>query len=173
MVLSIFCCSVAWRVEVRRLHAIEDNELCANQAADVPIPMSIVWLAPQFCLLALMEGIGTRGLDRFFEVQVSDVPLEKYGQVLNEAVIGFGKFLNGLLVFLLRNWFGDTLNCSRLDKYFQMLTVVSLLNMCYYWRVSTFYSNKKETTDDVKEEEVEVPPYMVVLFVVLLFAVAP
>ncbi|KAH7847867.1 hypothetical protein Vadar_031048 [Vaccinium darrowii] len=153
MVLSIFCCSVAWRVEVHRLHAIPKFEMCVIKDEDVVIPMSIMSLAPQFCLLGLMEGIGRQGLDLFFEVQVYDVQLEKYGSALNEAVIGFGSFLNGLLVFLFRSWFRDTLNCSHLDKYYHMLTVVSFVNMCYYWWVSTFYSNKMGTKDGVEVEE--------------------
>lgn len=151
MVLSIFCCSVSWTVEEKRLHAIEENGLCINQ--DAVIPMSIMWLAPQFCLLGLMEGLGKEGLDLFFQVQVYDVPMKKYGSELNEAVIGVGNFLNGLLVLLFRSWFGDTLNCSRLDKYYQMLMIASFGNMCYYWCVYSFYSNKKETKDDVEEVE--------------------
>ncbi|KAH7846774.1 hypothetical protein Vadar_018004 [Vaccinium darrowii] len=153
MVLSIFCCSVAWRVEAHRLHAImaiSKDESCINQNDR---PMSIMWLAPQFCLLGLMDGIGRQGLDLLFEVQVSDVQLEKYGSVLNNAVIGIGSFLNGLLVVLLRSWFSDGLNCNRLDKYYLTLMVVSLVNLCCYCCISTFYLNKKETKDDVKVEE--------------------
>ncbi|KAE9458579.1 hypothetical protein C3L33_09520, partial [Rhododendron williamsianum] len=57
MVLSVFCCSVAWRVEFRRL--------------EPGLTMNTMRLAPQYCLLGLMEGIGRQGLDLFFEVQVS------------------------------------------------------------------------------------------------------
>ncbi|KAH7847632.1 hypothetical protein Vadar_028340 [Vaccinium darrowii] len=143
--------SVSWRVEVRRLHAIAENGLCVKQNA--VIPMSVMRLAPQFCLVGLMQGLGKRGLDLFYEVHVSDVAVGKYGSALNEAVIGFGSLLNGLLVFLFKSWFRDTLNCSRLDKYYLMLMVVSFGNMCYYGCVYSFYSNKKETKDDVEVEE--------------------
>ncbi|XP_058223572.1 protein NRT1/ PTR FAMILY 5.5-like isoform X2 [Rhododendron vialii] len=154
MVLSIFCCSVAWRVEIRRLRAITEYGFCAIEVDYDIIPMSIMRLAPQFCLLALMEGIGRKGLDLFFEAQVSDVPMGKYGSALNEAVIGFGSFLNAVLVYGLKSWFGDTLNCSsRLDNYYQMLMIMSFVNLCYYWFVSSFYWNKKKTKDDVDEEE--------------------
>ncbi|XP_058223466.1 protein NRT1/ PTR FAMILY 5.5-like [Rhododendron vialii] len=154
MVVSVFCCSVAWRVEVRRLRAIEDSKFCVkfNQDDRAVVPMSILRLAPQFCLLGLMEGIGKQGLDLFFEVQVPhDVPMEKYGSALNEAVIGFGSFINALLVYGLKGWFGDTLNCSsRLDNYYQMMMILSFVNLCYNWFVSTLYWDKKETRDDVK-----------------------
>ncbi|KAG5542302.1 hypothetical protein RHGRI_021990 [Rhododendron griersonianum] len=165
MVVSVFCCSVAWRVEIRRLRVIAEKGLCVNEDDHAVIPMSILLLAPQFCLLGLMEGIGKQGLDLFFEVQVTDVPMENYGSELNEAVIGFGSFLNALLVYGLKSWFRDTLNyglkswfrdtlnCSHLDNYFQMLMVPSFVNVGYYWFVSTFYWGRKETKDDVKVEE--------------------
>ncbi|KAI8548820.1 hypothetical protein RHMOL_Rhmol07G0304000 [Rhododendron molle] len=151
MLVSVFCCNIAWHVEDRRLHVIAKYGLCVNGDDHAVIPMSILFLAPQFCLLGLMEGIGRKGLDLFFEAQVSDVPMDKYGSALNEAVIGFGSFLNAVLVYGLKSsWFGNTLNCSsRLDNYYQMLMVLSYLNLCYYWLVSTLYWNKKETKDDI------------------------
>ncbi|KAG5542299.1 hypothetical protein RHGRI_021987 [Rhododendron griersonianum] len=161
MVVSVFCCSVAWRVEIHRLRAIEDSKFCVkfNQDDHAVVPMSILRLLPQFCLLGLMEGIGKQGLDLFFEVQVpDDVPMQKYGSALNEAVIGFGSFLNALLVYRLKSWFGDTLNCSsRLDYYYQMLMVLSFVNLLCNWFVTTRYWDKKETRDDVEgNQEMEI-----------------
>ncbi|GFZ12992.1 hypothetical protein Acr_23g0013770 [Actinidia rufa] len=149
MVVSIFCSSVAWRVEARRLEVIDNNGACIKTGEI--IPMSIWWLAPQFCLMGVMEGLAIDGLDCFFEVQVSE-SLESYGSAINEAVIGIGSFLNGFLVYIFRTWFRDTLNCSRLDKYYRLLTIVSFINLCYYWYVSTIYSNE-EAEDDAKAEK--------------------
>ncbi|KAE9458491.1 hypothetical protein C3L33_09606, partial [Rhododendron williamsianum] len=164
MVLSVFCCSVAWRFEIRRLRAIEESNFCVrfNEDNNAVIPMSILRLVPQFCLLGLMEGIGKQGLDLFFEAKVTDVPMEKYGSALNDAVVGIGNFLNALLVFCIKSWFGDTLNCSsHLDRYYQMLMIMSFVNLCYYWFVSTFYPNKKETKDSVEVGVVEISVQLV------------
>ncbi|XP_058224109.1 uncharacterized protein LOC131333551 [Rhododendron vialii] len=151
MLVSVICCYVAWRVEIRRLHAIVEGGICVNQ--DDHVPLSIMRLVPQFCLLGLAEGIGRKGLDLFFEVQVSDVPMKIYGSALNEAAIGLGSFLNAILVFRFKIWFGDTLNCSRLDKYYQMLMILSFVNLCYYSGfVSIYYSNKNKTKDDLQVE---------------------
>ncbi|KAG5542303.1 hypothetical protein RHGRI_021991 [Rhododendron griersonianum] len=155
MLVSVFCCYVAWRVEIRRMRVIGEHKICKSQyyEEDVKVPMSILLLAPQFCLLGLTEGIGRKGLDLFFEVQVPDGPMEKYGSALNEAVIGIGSFLNAILVFCFKSWFGDTLNCSRLDKYYQMLMILSFVNLCYYRGfVSNYYSNKNKTKDDHQVE---------------------
>ncbi|KAF7139572.1 hypothetical protein RHSIM_Rhsim07G0238700 [Rhododendron simsii] len=101
-------------------------------------------LKEQWKLLSIMIPMWTAFL-------VSDVPMEKYGLALNDAVIRFGSFLNAVLVDRLKSWFGNTLNCSsRLDNYYQMLMVLSYVNLCYYWFVSTLYWNKRETKDDVE-----------------------
>ncbi|KAF7137700.1 hypothetical protein RHSIM_Rhsim07G0238600 [Rhododendron simsii] len=164
MLVSVFCCYVAWRVEIRRLHAIVEGGFCVDQDYYVPlsddqvyyvtyVPLSIMHLAPQFCLLGLTEGIGRKGLDLFFEDQVSDVPMKIYGSALNAAVIGLGSFLNAILVFRFKSWFRDTINCSRLDNYYQMLMILSFVNLCYYTGfVSIYYSNKNKTKDDLQVE---------------------
>ncbi|XP_058223292.1 protein NRT1/ PTR FAMILY 5.10-like [Rhododendron vialii] len=152
MLVSVICCYVAWHVEIRRLRAIAEYGLCVDQ--DSYVPLSIMHLAPQFCLLGLTEGIGREGLELFFKVQVSDVPMKIYGSALNEAVIGLGSFLNAILVFHFKSWFLDTLNCnSRLDKHYQLLTILSFANLCYYSGfVSIYYSNKNKTKDDLQVE---------------------
>ncbi|KAF7139534.1 hypothetical protein RHSIM_Rhsim07G0238400 [Rhododendron simsii] len=164
MLVSVICCYVAWRVEICRLHAIVEGGFCVDQDYYVPlsddqdyyviyVPLSIMHLAPQFCLLGLTEGIGRNGLELFFEDQVSDVPMKIYGSALNEAVIGLGSFLSAILVFRFKSWFSDTLNCSRLDKYYQMLMILSFVNLCYYTGfVSIYYSNKNKTKDDLQVE---------------------
>ncbi|KAI8548818.1 hypothetical protein RHMOL_Rhmol07G0303900 [Rhododendron molle] len=151
---TFWCCIPLYH---HRLHAIAEGGFCVDQDYYVPsrvIPLSIMRLAPQFCLLGLLEGIGREGLDLFFEVQVSDEPMKAYGSALNGAVIGLGSFLNAILVFCFKSWFGDTLNCSsRLDNYYQMLMILSFVNLCYYsCFVSIYYSNKNKTKDVLQVE---------------------
>ncbi|KAK0600504.1 hypothetical protein LWI29_015616 [Acer saccharum] len=63
MLVSILCCAVAWRVEAHRLRVVAENGLLEYPFET--IPMSIWWLAPQFCLLGLMDGFATDGLENF------------------------------------------------------------------------------------------------------------
>ncbi|RVX12964.1 Protein NRT1/ PTR family 5.6 [Vitis vinifera] len=130
--------SVAWRVEVRRLKIVYKSDL-VDKPKDT-IPMSNLWLAPQFFLLGLMEGFAIDGLVEFFSNHVSE-SMVGYGSAINDCVIGIGSFLNGLCVYTFRGWFADTINHSRLDQYYRMLVVVAFINLCYYWWISiTIYS---------------------------------
>ncbi|RVW48697.1 Protein NRT1/ PTR family 5.6 [Vitis vinifera] len=129
---------VAWRVEVRRLKIVYKSDL-VDKPKDT-IPMSNLWLAPQFFLLGLMEGFAIDGLVEFFSNHVSE-SMVGYGSAINDCVIGIGSFLNGLCVYTFRGWFADTINHSRLDQYYRMLVVVAFINLCYYWWISiTIYS---------------------------------
>ncbi|KAK9288571.1 hypothetical protein L1049_017030 [Liquidambar formosana] len=134
MACSILCCIAACLVEVHRLKLIKKKNL--QNDTDEPISMSVFWLVPQFFLIGLMEGLAEDGLDDFFSDQVTE-SMARYGPPINECALGIGKFLNVLCVFVFRSWFSQTINFSRLDKYYTMLGALSLGNLCFYCIVST------------------------------------
>ncbi|KAK1591460.1 hypothetical protein Q3G72_008134 [Acer saccharum] len=124
MVLCIIFCAVSWRVEVGRLN----NKIT-----------SLFWLAPQYCLLGLMLGFSADGLDEFM---IDGLPksLQNYASAMNGFVIdGLGSFLSILFMYANKNLFGSTLDYSRLDKYYMRLMIISFLNVCYYYFISTIY----------------------------------
>ncbi|KAK4856199.1 hypothetical protein QYF36_015069 [Acer negundo] len=41
--------------------------------------------------------------------------------------------------------FANPLNRSGLDKYYQRLTILSFVNLCYYWFISTMYTHSSNT----------------------------
>ncbi|TXG72479.1 hypothetical protein EZV62_001058 [Acer yangbiense] len=128
MVLSTIFCAVAWRVEVHRL-----------QTVNLKRNMSIFWLAPQYCLLGLMQGTATDGLNEFMTGELPK-SLKNYASAMNGFVVdGIGSFLSILYVHANRKLFSTTMNESRLDKYYFRLLILSFLNMCYYYPISTIY----------------------------------
>lgn len=144
MVLSTICCAVAWRVEVHRLIIINNNGL-QNNTVEV-IPMSIFWLAPQFCLLGLMQGLARDGINKFLDDQFPE-PMHGCVSAITELVTGFASFVNIVSVYFNKSLFADTLNSSRLDEYYKMLTIVSFINICYFWWISTFYTRGDDTAE--------------------------
>ncbi|KAI9193840.1 hypothetical protein LWI28_000616 [Acer negundo] len=125
MVLCTIFCAVAWRVEVGRLQ--EKIK-------------SVYWLAPQYCILGLMLGFCADGLDEF---TIDELPksLQNYASAMNGFVIdGLGSFLSIIFIHAKRNIFGYTLDESRLDTYYMILMIISFLNVCYYYFISTIYS---------------------------------
>ncbi|KAK3187760.1 hypothetical protein Dsin_027321 [Dipteronia sinensis] len=137
MVICTIFCAVAWRVKVGRLQKKITN---------------LFWLAPQYCLLGLMLGFSADGLDEFL---IDELPesLRNYASAMNGFVIdGLGSFLSILIIHANRNIFGSTLDGSRLDKYYMRLMIISFLNVCYYYFISTIYSGP---TPDPQAELVE------------------
>ncbi|CAL5420263.1 unnamed protein product [Camellia sinensis] len=110
MLSSLCCCTIAWQVEARRLSSLDTNNGLMN----------IMW--SQFCCLGLMEGLAEDGIEMFFSFHVSK-RMAGYGKVFTDFVIGMGNFVSAITIYASRRWFRDTLNNSRLDKYYQMLKV--------------------------------------------------
>ncbi|KAK2638805.1 hypothetical protein Ddye_026600 [Dipteronia dyeriana] len=137
MLVSILCCTVASRVEAHRLHVVAENELL-----DYPfktIPMSIWWLAPQFCLLGLMDGLATGGLEDFTNDEDHlSLPMKNFLTAINGFVVtGIGSALNIIFIYQNTKYFGSTLNLSRLDLYYQSFAYyVPTLNCAYLLMIS-------------------------------------
>ncbi|RVW48696.1 Protein NRT1/ PTR family 5.4 [Vitis vinifera] len=147
MTFSVLCPSFAWQVEVQRLKIVHERGLHGVPEGK-KVPMSDLWLASQFCLWGLAEGLATSGLDEFFSYHVSK-STEDYGsEVFNKIPIGIGSFLSVVCVSAGKGWFGNTLNQSRLDNYYRMITIVAWINLCWFFFVSTFYSTKEEVADE-------------------------
>ncbi|TXG72478.1 hypothetical protein EZV62_001057 [Acer yangbiense] len=90
--------------------------------------------------IGLMLGFSADGLDKFM---IDELPksLQNYASAMNGFVIdGLGSFLSILFVHANRNIFSSTLKDSRLDTYYMRLMIISFLNVCYYYFISTIYS---------------------------------
>ncbi|KAI7980857.1 Protein NRT1/ PTR FAMILY 5.6 [Camellia lanceoleosa] len=131
MLSSLCCCTIAWRVETRRLSSLDTNNGSMN----------IMWLVPQFCCLGLMEGLAEDGIEMFFYFHVSK-RMVGYGKVFTDFVIGMGNFVSAVTIYASRKWFRYTLNNSRLDKYYRMLAILSYVNLWYHFYVSRKMLNK-------------------------------
>ncbi|KAJ9146094.1 hypothetical protein P3X46_028404 [Hevea brasiliensis] len=139
MVFSILCCIVAWQVEVHRLKLIKKCGCWDSDNENRKIPMSVLWLVPQFFLLGFIKGLAEDGLREFFYNQV-DKSMKLFETPFNGLVIGIGKFLIVFFIPFRRSWFGDAINYSRLDKYFRLLAILSFCNLCFCVFVSCRYA---------------------------------
>ncbi|WCJ34802.1 Major facilitator superfamily protein [Euphorbia peplus] len=156
MAIAIVCCHVASVVEHARLDAIKIHG-DPDEHEDVDLYMSILWLAPQFILLGLMDGLAQDGLSELFYI-IADEWMEGLETPINQFMLGIGKAASVGCVFVFRNWFGDTINKSRLDKYFNMLMYLSIGNLVFYLVIGYYYvyvQNQQETVKEEKEEEEE------------------
>lgn len=141
MMCSILCCVAASKVEVHRLNSIDNLT-----------SMSQFWLFPQFILLGIMEGLVRDGLCEFFYSQV-DESMKHYESSMNDCVLGIGKFLSVICVVTFKDYFGDSVDESRLDKYYFKLAALSCGNLLFYVLVACIYSWKESTPQTVMDIE--------------------
>ncbi|KAG7574037.1 Proton-dependent oligopeptide transporter family [Arabidopsis suecica] len=145
IILSIFCCSIAAHVESRRLKVVRTQGLLYETA-----PMSVFWLLPQYILLGSITGIYENSFALYLEETVPE-ELSQYMVLFNVGVCGVGIMCNIALVSVVGRlsggkWFQDTINKSRLDNYYWVLTVFCMFNLLLYFSVTYRYTmcNKKD-----------------------------
>ncbi|KAF8391984.1 hypothetical protein HHK36_022324 [Tetracentron sinense] len=142
---SIICCIIAALVESKRLHVVKKYGLI-DKPEDT-IPMSMFWLLPQLFFLAFMEYSAGKIFAKFCVQEVPD-SMKRYVPYMTEGVLGAGTIGSVLLVYIVNkvskrggrlSWFQDTLNKSRLDNYYWLLTVLSSINfVVYFFLISWF-----------------------------------
>ncbi|KAG2380841.1 uncharacterized protein HKW66_Vig0202140 [Vigna angularis] len=137
MVCAIICSLIAWQVEVGRLK-VSTYEDRRN---------STVALLPQFSALGITKGLIEGGIENLFHGHVAK-SMWSFDDAYKELVIGSGKLMIIPLVLSIPSWFGDTLDSSRLDKFYLtlgILNAVFLLVFCFY---SLKYAYKEVRPED-------------------------
>lgn len=160
MIFAVHCCITAAKVENRRLYVVTSHGL-----VDKPkerIPMSMFWLVPQFFLLGGLDGISHKSIDLFFSDH-GPMSMDRYMNHFAMAVFGVGNMGSVLSVYLVDkissrggnpSWFQNTLNHSRLDKYYWVLAALTAANFVLYIFMAVWYDRKV-----LKLEEEDAPTY--------------
>ncbi|KAI4377101.1 hypothetical protein MLD38_014787 [Melastoma candidum] len=147
--LSISCLSmmVAALVEQRRrATAIREGYL---DNPDSVISMSALWMAPQHCLMGLAEAFFAIGQIEFY---YSEFP--KWMASIAMALLAFGIAVGSLvgsqMVRIIKdlssrggnqNWLSDNLNRGHYDRYYWVLTGLTVANLLYYLVCSWAYGS--------------------------------
>nr|XP_043638461.1 protein NRT1/ PTR FAMILY 5.6-like [Erigeron canadensis] len=151
MLCGIVSCVFAWQLEVQRLKRVNNlDDKNANTS------LSFLWLVPQFCVIGGMEGLTGEGLLNFYKSQMKEETLHSYGEEYIEFVTGFGTFLNIILILIFKSrlgWFGNTVNESRLDKYYLHLVFVGLVNFIIYCLFARFYYKDADRHQDLMNDD--------------------
>ncbi|XP_057497788.1 protein NRT1/ PTR FAMILY 5.5-like [Actinidia eriantha] len=158
MIFAILCCVTAAKMEIRRLDVVESHGLIDKP--DERIPMSIFWLLPQFILLGAVDGILENSICALLIDQVGP-SMERYVAHFVLGVAGLGNIASVLSVYVVGkvskqggskpSWFQDTLNKSRLDKYYWTLAWLSAVNLGVYIVVAAFYRYRESEVEDDQE----------------------
>lgn len=154
--IQIMAIAIAYVVEVRRMHVIKAKHVVGPKDL---VPMSILWLLPQYVLIGIADVFNAIGLLEFFYDQ-SPEDMRSLGTTFFTSGIGVGNFLNSFLVTMVdkitrstecdeaKSWIGDNLNDCHLDYYYGFLLALSIINLGAFFWVSRRYIYKKEMGED-------------------------
>ncbi|KAL6207509.1 hypothetical protein ACLB2K_018467 [Fragaria x ananassa] len=128
-----------------------------------PFSMSVFWLLPQFFLIGAAEVFTYVGQLEFFYDEATD-GTRSISSAMFLSEIGIGSWLSTALVKIIesatggetKGWLRGTLNKSKLDYFYWILTAINALNFLVYLWVSRRYKGRNGTGISVREgEEVE------------------
>ncbi|KAH6805386.1 Major facilitator superfamily protein [Perilla frutescens var. frutescens] len=141
--ISLLATFAAGFIEIRRKHAAAGAGLIDEPYAVVPI--SVLWLMPQYCLHGIAEAFMSIGHLEFFYDQAPE-SMRSTATALFWLSISAGSYTSTLLVTLvhnLSNWLPDhNLNRGKLEYFYWLITLLQLLNFIYYLICARLYTFK-------------------------------
>ncbi|CDP10687.1 unnamed protein product [Coffea canephora] len=145
ILLSTVSMCIAAAVEMKRLETAQEYGLVDKPEAT--IPMSVIWMIPQYLILGVSESLAMVGLQEFFYDQVPN-QLKSTGLALYLSIFGIGSFLSSFLISVIdkatsrhghQSWFSDNLNKGHLDYFYWLLAGLSAIALTAYLYVAKSY----------------------------------
>ncbi|GJV82334.1 NRT1/ PTR family 1.1-like protein [Tanacetum coccineum] len=129
------------------------------------VNMSAFWLVPQYSLLGLAEAFNAIGQIEFYYSQFPK-SMASIGVALFALGLAVGNLVGSLIVIVVNgltkqggriSWVANNLNQGRLDYYYWILAILSLVNFFYFLWCSWAYGPCDQPThwdDEIDQEEV-------------------
>ncbi|KAJ4846980.1 hypothetical protein Tsubulata_919977 [Turnera subulata] len=155
MVLSALSMGIAALVEIKRLETAREHGLVDHP--DVTIPMSVLWLVPQYVLSGVGDVFAIIGLQEFFYEEVPK-ELRSVGISLYCTILGVGSILSSLLVSIIdkassadnqESWFSNNLNKAHLDYFYLVLAGLSILGFTIHLYFARSYMYRHQRCDNI------------------------
>ncbi|KAM0827594.1 hypothetical protein ACQ4PT_068097 [Festuca glaucescens] len=146
ILLSLATMLTAALVEARRLKTARDHGLV--DIAGATVPMSWVWLVPQYVTIGVAGVFAEVGMQEFFYDQMPD-EMRSLGLALHFGVMGIGSFISGTLISVIDHvtktgsgdsWFADNLNRGHLDYFYWVLAGLSAAQLLLYLYITGSYT---------------------------------
>lgn len=165
-VISILATLVAGFVEQKRKHAAMVYGLTNDPHSIIPI--SFLWLVPQYALHGMAESFMSIGHLEFFYDQAPE-SMKSTAMALFWTAIALGNYLSTFLVTMVHkftaakdgsNWLpDDNLNKGKLEYFYWLITLLQLANFIYYLVCAKYYTFKpvelQMKDGDGKKDELE------------------
>jgi len=158
LVLSAASMAVAGFVETRRKSvAIEHNMVDSTE----PLPMSVFWLGYQYGIFGAADMFTLIGLLEFFYAE-SSAGMKSLGTAISWCSVAFGYFTSTLVVEVVNKVSGgwlasNNLNRDKLNYFYWMLSVISVVNFGFYLLCASWYTYKRvEVQQDDSKNNVDI-----------------
>ncbi|KAK7860395.1 protein nrt1/ ptr family 8.2 [Quercus suber] len=147
LIISILAMVSAAILELERLKTVRKH----NYYTLEHIPMSIFWQVPQYFLIGCAEVFTFIGQLEFFYEQAPDAT-RSLCSALSLTTVALGNYLSTLLVTIVTKvstrhgklgWIPDNLNYGRVDYFFWLLAMLSVLNLGVFLVIAKWYTYKK------------------------------
>ncbi|KAL1308588.1 hypothetical protein HN51_050573 [Arachis hypogaea] len=144
--ISIFSMVSAATLEYTRLRMVYRHDYYKLEH----VPMSIFWQVPQYFIIGCAEVFTFIGQLEFFYEQAPDA-MRSMCSALSLLTVALGQYVSSLLITIVTKvttrhggpgWLPDNPNFGRLDYFFWMLTVLSVVNMIAFFLISQMYTYK-------------------------------
>ncbi|EXB38626.1 Nitrate transporter 1.2 [Morus notabilis] len=151
LVLSAVSMAVAGVVETwRKSVAFQHNMVDSTE----PLPISVFWLGLQYAIFGAADMFSVVGLLEFFYEESSD-GMKSLSTAISWCSIAFGYFLSSVVVEVVNKVSGgwlasNNLNRDKLNYFYWLLSVLSVLNLGIYVMCASWYKYKKV---EVKEDD--------------------
>ncbi|KAJ0241376.1 Protein NRT1/ PTR FAMILY 3.1 [Hirschfeldia incana] len=158
-VISIIATLVAGFVEIKRKSVAIEHGLLDKPHTMVPI--SFLWLIPQYSLHGVAEAFMSIGHMEFFYDQAPE-SMRSTATALFWMAISIGNYVSTLLVTVVHkfsakpdgsNWLPDNnLNRGKLEYFYWVITVLQAVNLVYYLWCAKIYTYKPVQVHHNKED---------------------
>ncbi|XP_027356961.1 protein NRT1/ PTR FAMILY 4.5-like [Abrus precatorius] len=159
LVLSAISMAVAGFVETRRKSvAIQHNMVDTTQ----PLPISVFWLGYQYAIFGAADMFTLIGLLEFFYAE-SSAGMKSLGTAISWSSVAFGYFTSTVVVEVVNKVSGgwlasNNLNRDKLNYFYWLLSVISVVNFGFYLVCSSWYRYKTvEDKHGDSKDNVDIP----------------
>lgn len=156
LVLSVISMAVSGVVETHRKNvAIKHNMVDSLE----PLPISVFWLGIQYAIFGLADMFTVVGLLEFFYAE-SSAGMKSLGTAISWCSLAFGYYTSTVVVDVVNKASGgwlssNNLNRDRLEYFYWLLALLSVLNFGAYLLCASWYKYKVVETQRAESDSVE------------------
>ncbi|KAJ0844961.1 putative proton-dependent oligopeptide transporter family, MFS transporter superfamily [Helianthus annuus] len=164
LLLSSLVMAVAGTIEVKRKNIAKHHNMLDAIPVFQPLPISVFWLSFQYFVFGVAECFTYVGLLEFFYSQAPK-SIKSISSCFLWSSMAAGYFMSSIMVKIVNHatkgvtksggWLaGNNINRNHLEKFYWLLSILSLINFAVYLFVALRYKYRPLSLDVEDENEV-------------------